>query len=158
MLTGFFNGNDSFYRPQYLWAWARPVFIWTCFTTTLLFVMQCVNVVVRQQWSDRERLTFPLTILPLEMTQSSGALWKNRLMWIGFVLAGGIDLLNGFAYLYPSLPTIPVTHVDIAPMITEKPWRAMGFTCYSFYPFAVGLGYLLPVDLLFSCWLGTGPC
>lgn len=152
VLTGFFNGNDTFYRPRYLLAWAAPALIWTAFTTGLVFVMQCLNVLARQQWSDRERLTFPLTILPLEMTASGGALWRNRLMWAGLALAGGIDVLNGFAYLYPSLPSLPVTHVDISPQLTDKPWRAMGFTCYSFYPFAVGLGYLLPVDLLFSCW------
>ena len=28
----------------------------------------------------------------------------------------------------------------------------MGSTDYSFYPFAIGLGYLLPLDLLFSSW------
>jgi uncharacterized protein DUF6785/uncharacterized protein DUF6784 len=152
VLTGFFNGNDSFYRWQYLSAWARPALLWTGFAALLVYVMQCINVLVRKQWADRERLTFPLTILPLEMTNATGGLWRNRLMWCGFAIAGGIDLLNGFAYLYPSLPSIPVTHVNIQPMLTEKPWRAMGFTCYSFYPFAVGLGYLLPVDLLFSCW------
>src|SRR5262249_61622412 len=65
--------------------------------------------------------------------------------------AGGTDLLNGFAFLSPSLPSLPVTHVNIQPLL-QKPWSAMGFTCYSFYPFAIGLGYLLPVDLLFSCW------
>lgn len=152
VLTGFFNGNDSFYRWPYVMAWLRPALLWTAFVTALLYVMQCVNVLVRKQWSERERLTFPITILPLEMTHPGGGLWCNRLMWIGFGIAGGIDLLNGFAFLYPSLPSIPVTHVNIQPLLTQKPWQAMGFTCYSFYPFAIGLGYLLPVDLLFSCW------
>ncbi len=152
VLRGFFNGNDTFYQWRYVSVWIRPVLVWTGFTTLLVFVMQCVNVLVRKQWADRERLSFPLTVLPLEMTAPEGRLWRSRLMWIGFFLAGGIDLLNGFAFFYPSLPSIPVTHVNIQPMLTEKPWRAMGFTCYSFYPFAIGLGYLLPVDLLFSCW------
>jgi Family of unknown function (DUF6785)/Domain of unknown function (DUF6784) len=151
-LVGFFNGSDSFYRARYLAAWWRPTLIWIGFTTLLVYVMMCINVLVRKQWADRERLTFPITILPLEMVREGGGLWRSRLMWAGFALAGGIDLLNGFAFLYPSLPSIPVTHVNIQPYLTEKPWSAMGFTCYSFYPFAIGLGYLLPVDLLFSCW------
>jgi hypothetical protein len=152
LLIGFFNGNDSFYRWNYISGWLRPSAIWIAFTTLMVYVMQCVNVLVRKQWADRERLTFPLTILPLEMTSATGGLWRSRLMWAGFALSGGIDLLNGFAFLYPNLPSVPVTHVNIQPYLTEKPWRAMGFTCYSFYPFAIGLGYLLPVDLLFSCW------
>lgn len=156
VLTGFYNGSDTLYRWKYVAAWLPPTLLWTGFGTLLVYVMQCLNVLVRKQWADRERLTFPLTILPLEMTGGSGGrsstLWRSRLMWLGFALAGGIDLLNGFAFLYPSLPSIPVRHVDIQPWLTQKPWQAMGFTCYSFYPFAVGLGYLLPVDLLFSCW------
>lgn len=35
---------------------------------------------------------------------------------------------------------------------TEKPLNAMGYTRISFYPFAIGLGFLLPLDLSFSCW------
>ncbi len=152
VLSGFFNGNDTFYRPEYLAAWLRPALIWTGFTTLLLYTMQCVNVLVRKQWGDRERLTFPITILPLEMTSQGSDIWRSPLMWGGFLLAGGIDVLNGFAYLFPALPSIPVTHVNLQQYLTQKPWSAMGFTCYSFYPFAIGLGYLLPVDLLFSCW------
>ena len=45
-------------------------------------------------------------------------------------------------------------HVDISGqgIFANRPFNAVGFTCYSFYPFAIGLGYLLPLDLLFSCW------
>jgi hypothetical protein len=152
ILRGLMNGSDTFYRPEYLAAWWKPALFWTLFTTVLVFVMQCINVLLRKQWAEREKLTFPITILPIEMTQPGGALWRSRLMWVGFALAGGIDLLNGFAYYYPWLPSVPVNFVNIQPWLRDKPWTAMGFTCYSFYPFAVGLGYLLPVDLLFSCW------
>src|SRR5207248_483678 len=55
-LVGFFNGSDSFYRARYLEAWLRPTLIWIGFTTLLVYVMMCINVLVRKQWADRERL------------------------------------------------------------------------------------------------------
>jgi hypothetical protein len=62
--------------------------------------------------------------------------------------------LNGLHQLYPSLPTIDVQHHDVngQGIFGTRPFNAVGFTCYSIYPFAIGLGYLLPLDLLFSCW------
>jgi hypothetical protein len=73
-------------------------------------------------------------------------------MWGGFAIAFGINLLNGLAFLFPALPAIQVTQTDISPLIPSKPWSAIGWTPVAFYPFAIGLGFLLPVDLLFSCW------
>ena len=49
-----------------------PVLIWTGFIATLLFVMQCINVILRKQWTDRERLSYPIIQLPLEMTDRRG--------------------------------------------------------------------------------------
>ena len=36
--------------------------------------------------------------------------------------------------------------------VVNKPWNAIGWTPVSFYPYAIGLGFLLPLDMLFSCW------
>lgn len=157
-LVHYYNGNDTLYRWEHLRAWLPPLGWWSLFFLMLMGTLMCLNVLVRQQWSDRERLTFPLTILPLEITRPGpggvSALFRSRLFWIGVGLAGGIDVVNGLNFLYPSVPAIPVKHVDLAPLLfRERPWSAMGWTPYSFYPFAIGLGYLLPLDLLFSCWL-----
>jgi len=153
-LNGYYQGNSSLYRPENWGAWLRPCLLWSLFITLLLGVMQCLNVLVRQGWQDRERLPFPIVEIPIQMTEASGALWRNRLFWIGFALCAGIEILNGLSWLYPSLPSINVKHVDVngQGIFATRPFNAVGFTCYSFYPFAVGLGYLLPLDLLFSCW------
>ena len=36
--------------------------------------------------------------------------------------------------------------------MTEKPWSAVSWFPIRFYPFVIGLGFLIPLDLSFSCW------
>jgi hypothetical protein len=153
-LAGFYQGHSSLYRPSHLTAWAVPVALWTLFTVTLFWCLMCLNVLMRKGWQDRERLPFPIVEIPLQMTDPAGQMWRSRLFWIGFGVCAAIEILNGLNWLYPSIPRIPVQHVDVSGqgIFATRPWSAVGFTCYSFYPFAIGLGYLLPLDLLFSCW------
>src|SRR5207249_12183267 len=77
---------------------------------------------------------------------------SDRLLWAGAGLSGGIGVLNGLALWYPNIPSIPVKIQDMSPYFTTAPWNAIGWTPVSLYPFAIGMSYLLPVDLLFSCW------
>src|SRR5579859_3029097 len=83
ILRGHYLGNSTFYRPAVLRAWIVPILAWTLLFCLLLLIAYCVNVMVRRQWADRERLTFPITWLPLEMTDTGpqAAFFRNRLMW-----------------------------------------------------------------------------
>ena len=76
-------------------------------------------------------------------------------MWWGFAIAGGISLINGLHVLFPIIPEIPTKTISIAPLFTEKPWNALlrGGSTIVIYPFAVGLFFLMPMELLASCLL-----
>jgi len=151
-MTGYFTGASSLYRREVLAAWATPVLMWTLFIAALLLVMLSINTLVRRQWDEREALTYPLTVLPLEISHPSGRLYRQRLLWVGFGAAAGIDVLNSISYLYPSWPHIRIEHYDLGPYFPGHPWNAIGWFPVSFYPFLIGLGALMPVDFLFSCW------
>jgi hypothetical protein len=154
VLRGHFLGNDSFYRLPVLRAWAVPILAWTLFISLLMLVANAINVLVRRRWADQERLTFPIIQLPLAMSDggTGATFFQNRLMWAGFALAAGLSLWNGIAFLYPSLPSLPLGITDYKPYMTTKPWSAIDWFPVTFYPLAIGLGFLLPLDLLFSCW------
>lgn len=154
VLRGFYLGNSTLYQPAVLRAWIVPVLGWTLFMVLLLWVANCINVLVRKQWADHERLTFPIVWLPVEMTEGGAgtSFFRNRLMWGGCALAASINLWNGIAFLHPALPTLPIGIIDLKPLITAKPWDAIDWLPTTLYPIAIGLGYLLPLDLLFSCW------
>ena len=101
-LKGYYEGHDSLYRPENYTAWIRPSLLWTLFIMLLFAGMQCLNVLVRQGWQDRERLPFPVMEIPIQMTEPSARLWKDRLFWVGFGLCATIEIVNGLAAFYPA--------------------------------------------------------
>ena len=151
--SGFFEGDSSLWNMGYIKAWLPPIAVWMGFIVILIFTMFCINTVLRKQWVERERLAYPIVRLPQEMARGSGAkgLLRNKTMWIGFSIAAGINLINGLSFLHPAIPNIPVKQQWIF-RFTEKPWNAIGWMPVAFYPFVLGIGFLMPLDLSFSCW------
>ncbi|MDE2126339.1 MAG: hypothetical protein KGJ62_07100 [Armatimonadetes bacterium] len=156
----YYTGNDTIWRVKYVRAWLPVVLIWTGFVALLLWVFICINAILRKQWTDHERLTYPIVQVPLIITNpaafQTGGLFRNRLFWIGFAIAAGIDIINSINYYYPSVPTVLTpgfgqSFTDIGQFVTSKPWNAIGWTPISFYPFMIGLGMFMPLDFLFSC-------
>lgn len=154
ILSGFFMGESSLYLKAHLLAWLGPALYWLGFVLVFVFVMVCLNVIVRKRWTDHERLAYPIVELPYEMTRdlTGTSVLRNRLLWAGFALAGGIDLWNGVNYLYPAVPFIPVKATNIGGIFTERPFNAIGWMPITFYPFAFGMGFIMPLALCFSCW------
>jgi len=151
VLRGYYEGESSLYSARIVRAWLVPALIWTSFIVVLMFMMLCINAIMRKQWTENEKLTYPVIQLPLEMTSNQSRLFSSRSMWIGFALAGGLDLVRGLHFLYPAVPA-PKIGYDFAPLFTTKPWSAIGWTPVYFYPFVVGLAYFMPLDLSFSVW------
>ncbi len=161
VINGFFRGNSTLYQAVVLRGWAVPVLTWTAFIFAIFWTLLCATTLARRAWVEEERLTFPLTLLPLEMTEGSatGAVppfWRNRLMWAGFAAAGVLESFNFLNFLYPSVPTIPIkpsmgpNHLES--FMTVRPWNAVGTLTLAFYPFVIGIAYLLSLDVSFSCW------
>lgn len=153
ILRAFYEGQSTFYISEYIKGWIRPMLWWTTFLTVVGFVMLCINIIVRKQWIERERLTYPLVQLPLEMTRENGktSFFKNRLLWLSFGIAFGLDLLNGLNYLYPVVPKINLAY-NLANHFVDKPLNSINRFSIQINPYAIGLAFPIPLDLLFSCW------
>ena len=158
VLDGYFTGQSSFYTSRHIRGWLQPMLWWTLFLTVSAFVMICIDVLMRKQWIEREKLTYPLVHLPFEMTRTEGegSFFRNRLFWLGFGIAGGICVLNGFSVLFPAIPSIPISY-DLDERFVERPWIAIAHSGRGMpvhmNPFAIGLAFTVPLDLLFSCWV-----
>jgi hypothetical protein len=155
-LEGYYNGTDTLYSAHNLAVWAVPVFWWTVLLVILCFMMLCMNTLLRKQWTESEKLAYPLVIIPIEMVNPTTSIWKSRLFWYGAALSAALQIYNGIAFLYPSVPSLPLkwngAMSELNTYITTPPWNAIGWTPIAVYPFAIALGLLLPVDLLFSSW------
>jgi len=138
-------------------AWLQPYLAWLVVVASLLLSYAFLASILRRQWVDNEKLSFPLINLPIEMArgESEGIpFFSNRLMWVGFALPTIIFTLNGIHGIYPSIPQIPVQ----VPLNSTfggmgKPWRDLGFTTAYFSMAAVGFSYFLPAEILLSLWV-----
>ena len=151
-LRDWYKGESTFYTKEHILLWLRPIIWWTVALTVFIWVMLCLDVLLRRQWIEHERLSYPIVQLPLAMTQPEGRFFKSKMMWMGLAIAALINLINGLNALYPAVPGIPLRQADIGGYFTEKPWNAIGSTPIYFLPFAIGLGYLMPLEMSFSIW------
>ena len=147
-----FKSESNLYAARHIKAWLTPVLMWSAFICALMFVMICINIIIRKQWTDRERLTYPIAQLPFEMTDKAFFSFRNKLMWISFTVVGGINLVNGLHFLFPTVPYLRVRPYDLGVLFTSKPWNALGYMPLTFRPFLIGLIFLIPLDISFSCW------
>ncbi len=153
VLRPFYEGESSFYTAQHIKGWIEPVFWWAFFLTVMVFTMLCINVIIRKQWIEREKLTYPLVQLPFEMNREGleGNFLSNKALWLGFGIAAGIDIINGLNYLFPAFPQIPLRY-NLGAHFVDRPFNAIGNFPLQVNPYAIGLAFPIPLDLLFSCW------
>ena len=154
-LTHYEIGNSTLYTWSHLKLWATPVAAWSVFLLSILFSQLAINVLLRKQWVEHERLTYPVIQIPMLITENGGAskVFRSKLFWIGFAISGGIDILNGLHQFYPLLPLINVKITNLTPIFeNQKPWSGIGQLLFTLYPWVIGLSYFMPTNMAFSCW------
>ncbi|MBU0609964.1 MAG: hypothetical protein KKI08_18915 [Armatimonadetes bacterium] len=150
----FYEGEASFLDPRAIGPFLGPLAGWAVMLAAMIGVMLAFNVIIRRQWINHERLTYPLVVLPVEMTRenaATGAFFADRLLWGGFALAALIDIVNGLNVLHEAVPKVPMIKLTWT-TAGEPPWVWLYRFNYGLYPFAVALAFFLPSDLSFSCW------
>jgi hypothetical protein len=148
---------DSFYvggANPYTWAafrpWLTPALWYAAYIGAVMWVCLCLNSIVRRRWEDEERLPFPLTTMPLQVAEDNPPLFRSRLFWLGLTVAMVLGGWNTAAGLWPALPVLP-TGFDYSSYVeNHPPWDMLRFKQFEWQPFAVGLCYLMPLDLAFS--------
>ncbi len=148
------GGKPLSYALTQLPLWWPKIAAWTLLMGLVCLAMLCINSLMRDQWTNRERLSFPTLQLPIAITQAGGAgpIWRSRWMWGAFAAMFAIDMLNGFSFLYPSIPSINVRFMgDVGAWFTSRPWSDIGWTPIAIFPYLSAIGLFMPTDLLLSC-------
>jgi len=153
-VTGYYQGiRDAIPIP---WgAWVIPVLWWFSFFAGLLAVGLCQVVLLRKQWVEHERLSYPLAQLPIALTETSGedaspwpAMIRNRMFAIGFGLSLFMMLWNIAGYWLNWEP-FPIrwgngTSIQIG---RDFPPQIIRMNVITFT-----LSFFMNVDILFSIW------
>ncbi|MCM8767201.1 MAG: hypothetical protein NC921_00250 [Candidatus Omnitrophica bacterium] len=129
--------------------WLLPLLYWIPFILILYFVMICVASILRKQWVEREKLVYPLTILPKEMVEENKGIlpgfFKNPLMWFGFSIAFIIGTINAFHFYFPAFPQIQL--VRSIPIFR----KTLSLIFRISFP-VIGFVYFVNLDVAFSLW------
>ncbi len=137
--------------------WYTPLAVWGLFSFLLYALVMFLSVLFRKQWADREKLSFPLVALPMEMTAdaehpfANKAFFGNRVMWIGFAIAALLQLQNGLGFYYPSFPHVKL-YYNFQPLFREPPWNAVGWVPGQIWLVVIGVTVLLRTEVSFSMW------
>ncbi|MBD3183885.1 hypothetical protein GF312_16495 [Candidatus Poribacteria bacterium] len=150
IVEGYFTGETTFHNIRYIKAWIIPILAWSGLIFMMYLSMLCISSIIRKQWTENEKLTYPITQLPTTMVTDRN-FFRSKAMWIGFGIVAFIRIVNGFHDLLPSIPQFPYGF-RLDPYLTEKPWNSIGYVWMSFNFAIVGLTYFMPLDLSFSCW------
>jgi len=142
--------------------WVVPLLAWSCLVLALYGLATFLTLLLYPQWADREKLTFPLVALPMEMTANAerpfaaGGFWANPLMWIGFSAAALIGAGKGLGHYYPEFARFRLEYPSLHTYFSGEPWRSIGWSPVVIYPLVAAISVLLRTEvsgsLVFFYW------
>ncbi len=134
--------------------WLLPLGMWGAFAAALFAASIGLMILVHRRWIEHERLVYPLMWLPIEMVSDETPaallppLLRNRLVWIGALVAILPSVVIGLRHYHPAVPDLRLRHFVTIPMQRERLTLRL-WTNFSVVAFA----YLINADLGFSLWL-----
>jgi len=136
--------------------WLGPYAVWCVALLFLFGVMFAVSGILRKQWSENERLPFPLAQLPEELVSGVGTsnprpFFRDRMAWWGIGLVFALYSMNNLSLYRPEVPQLALTN-GLDQYLTELPWSVFRpFPAFIFIS-VVGLSYLVSLEVSFSVW------
>lgn len=158
-VTDFYEGIGAAEGVPWMF-WLEPLLVWGLFVLVFYFTTLCLSTILRKQWVERERFSFPLIQIPIQLAAEPehgsllNSFFKNRLLWAGMALPVVLHLINGLHAHFPKVPEIPLIY-DIYRVFTEKPWYTLGWwpaMRFVIYFSVIGIASLLTLEVSFSLW------
>jgi hypothetical protein len=143
--------------------WFLPFLAWGSLALAMLVAMLCLGSLMRKDWIERQRLTFPLTEIPMGLVGDrpyptlKQSVFGQRVFWAGFGLGGGVTLLVWLNTLYPAIPA-PQLYARAGQVFTGAglPLSALSGMVVSITPATLGVLCLVPTEISFSLWVFYG--
>ncbi len=132
--------------------WIGVTLQWLGVSLAMVLFGYCIFVLFQVQWEDREKLTFPLAQLPLDLLRGMDGphrmpeLFRRRLFWIGFGVVFLPMLYNIATHFTPGLLHLDFNTRIFRLELSEYMYRVN----IRYMPLVMSVTYLCPVDILGS--------
>lgn len=140
-------------------AWVRPAVTWGVLIALLWGLLLCLSLIVRTQWAENERLTFPLATIygSLIETPEPGRLlaplFRSRGFWTAAGVVFFIRSLNALHAYDSNFPLIPLGY-DWRDLLSDAPWSFTSVMLktadLSFS--MIGIAFFIQTKTAFSLW------
>ncbi len=142
--------------------WAIPFITWTLFIFAMMGLFFCLGTFLRKRWTEVEQLRYPIGVVKLAYAKGAmegepdGSLWKNKLIWIGILIA---FFFSGGSYFHTIWPWFPDTDMEVLRKIRNSLWAGNPELQTAFYlktsihPVVMSaMWFAISTDMLFSIW------
>ena len=153
-VTSFFEGLPAGQPVPWRW-WLIPLFWWSTFYIAIFLVGASIIVILRKQWVDHERLSFPLAQVPLMLIDGSEEedkllpkVARSPLFWLGFGITMGIMIWNMVGY-FGAWPLIPLGNHAVGQLLLFESFPPI---LLKFNYLLAGVAYFTRVEVLLSVW------
>lgn len=137
--------------------WAGPIAAWCGFALVLYASNFALCAMFFRQWSERERLVFPIVHVPEEVSREAppGRLlndfFRSRLTWIGIAIPILIWTVKGLRAYSPEFPDIPLKFGTWG-LFSDLPWNQFNMSMAEVWFAVLGISFLLTREVSFSFW------
>ena len=144
----FFEGAQA--GGQVPWqVWVMPLLGWLPLFVALHAGSLCLMVILRRQWAERERISYPLIQVPLAMLNDGPggeSLFRSGVMWAGFALPVVVGSLQGLHSYYSFVPVLELsTSIPLLRNAVELP-LTLSFATLGFF-------FLAKREVTFGLWV-----
>ncbi|MGI5818440.1 MAG: OPT/YSL family transporter [Armatimonadota bacterium] len=140
-------------------AWVPLLAVWIVIMGLVFTAGMCLLGLMKRYWVEKERLSFPLVMIPLELSSAGAtgrrsAYLRDAGFWIGFLLSGTFTLFVVLHAVSPGLPQFQ-PYYNLAPLFSDHPWRSVQNASIQVRPELVGMSYFMDSDILLTMWVMT---
>ncbi len=156
------KATESLWWPlmQVPWgAWVPLLAAWIVLMGLVFTAGLCLLGLMKRYWVEKERLAFPLVMIPLELSSAGdrkrhSAFLRDAGFWVGFLLSGTFTLFVVLHAVNPGLPQFR-PYYNLAPLFSEHPWSSVQNASVQIRPELMGMSYFMESDILLTMWVMT---
>ncbi len=140
-------------------SWVRPMFTWGILIALLWAMLMLLSLLVRRQWTENEKLAFPLASVYSSLIESPepgrmvNSLFRSWGFWIAVGSVFVVHSINALHTYTPTVPQIPLGY-NFWELFADDPWRhaTSGFKQATLYFSMIGIAFFLQTKVAFSLW------